>query len=99
MQIQSSRNAKKKIIPINRNDTLVCIYENITKWEGSFIDLLHDITTIDFNGRYVVNITFTELEQFKMLKLDIFRKYKQYLREVEAFQDRKAQLQQLMNNK
>lgn len=97
MQVQPTATFKKKIILVNNNDAPSCVYQNLTQSDANFIELLHELTTIDFNGKYLVNITFTELERFKIQRLDIFKKYKQYLRQVEAYQDRKAQMQKQMN--
>lgn len=81
----------------NDGSTISCVYQNLTEADADFIELLHELTTIDFNGKYIVNITFTELERFTIQRLDIFKKYKQYLLQVEAYQDRKAQMQKQMD--
>lgn len=57
------------------------------------------MVALDFNGKYLVNISLSELESFKVKKLDIFRKYKHYLRQIEAQQDKMRQMQEQLNQK
>lgn len=81
----------------NDNDNLECYYENFTPADSIFITLLHHITTIDFNGKYIVNITFTELSKFTINQLDIFKKYKHYLQAVEHYQISQAKMKEQLN--
>ena len=76
---------------------MVFIYEHINESEQYLISLFQEITTINTEGQYIVNLTFNELKELKNGELDILQKYKYCLRQFEEWQRMQQKMKDELN--